>query len=170
VNFGFAFGMQPPKFVVYARTSYGVVMTLEEATRFRNGYFQAYPGVAQWHERVRRERPSVVRTASGRWWRVGSSWGALCKRLNGPIQGTAADGIKLAMRLLDERLPTYGARMILSIHDEILVEAPENTAEQVKLVMELTMIEAMQEFVPTVPIVVEIKVRRTWSEEDAVRK
>jgi DNA polymerase-1 len=60
--------------------------------------------------------------------------------------------------------------MILSIHDEILVEAPENTAEQVKLVMELTMIEAMQEFVPTVPIVVEIKVRRTWSEEDAVRK
>jgi DNA polymerase-1 len=170
VNFGFVFGMGAQRFVQYARSDYGVVMSLEEATNFRNLYLDAYAAIAKWHKSIGRTMPSVVRTASGRWRRFDDSGRGYCERLNTPVQGTAADGLKRAMVLLHERLPEYGARMILSVHDEVLVETPVDAAEQVKSVVEAAMKDGMQEFVKSVPIAVEVTVRRTWSEEDVVCK
>jgi DNA polymerase-1 len=80
-----------------------------------------------------------------------------------PIQGTAADIIKLAMvhvwqRLRDEKLQ---ARLLLQVHDELIVEAPENEVEQVKRILK----EEMEQVVSySVPLTAEVGTGKTWLE------
>lgn len=88
---------------------------------------------------------------------------ALGKRIamNTPIQGTAADIIKIAMirvyRRLKKELPQ--AKLILQVHDELIVEAPENAAEQALTILK----EEMQSAVElSVPLLVDAKRGRTW--------
>jgi DNA polymerase-1 len=164
VNFGFAFGMGAPKFVEYAQGSYGLAVTQEEAQRMRIAFLSEYAGVAAWQRKIKREMPLEMRTASGRRRIFKSQTGEFCERLNTPVQGTAADGLKLAMVLLHRRLPECGARLVLAIHDELLVEAPEDRARDVQDVVEKTMIEGMARFVRSVPIKVEASVRRNWAD------
>ena len=82
---------------------------------------------------------------------------------NTPIQGTAADIIKLAMvhvwqRLRDEKLQ---ARLLLQVHDELIVEAPENEVEQVKRILK----EEMEQVVSySVPLTAEVGTGKTWLE------
>jgi DNA polymerase-1 len=168
VNFGFVFGMGPATFVEYALANYSVAMSLKEAASFKQRYLAAYPKVAEWHRSIGREKPSVVRTASGRWRKFDDRERGFCERLNTPVQGSAADGMKRAMIILCERLPAFGARLILTVHDEVIVEAPIDVAEQVKSAVVTAMTEGMQEFVKSVPIIVETNLRRTWAEDDSV--
>ena len=51
VNFGLLYGMSAQGLRAYARASYGIEMTLEEAERYRRGFFETYPGLRAWHER-----------------------------------------------------------------------------------------------------------------------
>lgn len=81
--------------------------------------------------------------------------------INTPIQGTAADIIKLAMIELEEKLIPYQSKMILQIHDELIVEAPEKELEEVKLILQKTM---EQSFKLDVPLVVNIGVGDNWLE------
>ena len=82
---------------------------------------------------------------------------------NTPIQGTAADIIKLAMvhvwqRLRDEKLQ---ARLLLQVHDELIVEAPENEVEHVKRILK----EEMEQVVSySVPLTAEVGTGKTWLE------
>jgi DNA polymerase-1 len=161
-NFGFSFGQGARSFVIYALEKFGVLFTLEEAQRHRAAFFETYRGVAEWHARVGQARPLEVRTASGRLRRFESRDSGYCEKLNTPIQGTEADGLKRAMTLLHERLPPLGARIVLCVHDEIVVEAPKDTAPEVEEVVRAAMVEGMAEVVKSVPIVVESAVRRTW--------
>jgi DNA polymerase I-like protein with 3'-5' exonuclease and polymerase domains len=82
--------------------------------------------------------------------------------LNTPIQGGAADGMKAALILLHKQLPPLGARLVLCIHDEVLVEAPADRAEEVKAVVEKAMIAGMESFITAVPIVVEARICSSW--------
>ena len=72
--------------------------------------------------------------------------------------------MKRALVMLAERLPTE-ARLISTVHDEVLVEAPEVMAEQVRLIVENAMVEAMAELFPQVPIEVEAGVCEHWGEK-----
>ena len=82
---------------------------------------------------------------------------------NTPIQGTAADIIKLAMvhvwqRLRDEKLQ---ARLLLQVHDELIVEAPEEGIDEVKRILK----EEMENVVHySVPLTTEVGVGKTWLE------
>ena len=82
---------------------------------------------------------------------------------NTPIQGTAADIIKLAMvhvwqRLRDEKLQ---ARLLLQVHDELIVEAPEGEIDEVKRILK----EEMENVVHySVPLTTEVGVGKTWLE------
>jgi putative DNA primase/helicase len=163
-NFGFLFGMGAERFVEYALADYGLEFTLAEAERFKRVYLQTYPGVARWQREMGMRMPIEVRTASGRTQRFKDRKDGYCQRLNTPIQGTAADGMKAALVLLHRRLPLLGARLVLCVHDEVLVETPIEHAEAVKKVVVDSMIEGMQVFVTAVPIVVEASIRRTWAE------
>ena len=82
--------------------------------------------------------------------------------INHPIQGTAADIIKIAMlRLHDELIAHYQARMILQVHDELLLEVPENELAQVKPLMIDIMSNA---FKLDVPLKVDASTGYNWLE------
>jgi len=164
LNFGFLFGMGAERFVEYALADYGLEFTLAEAEKFKKVYLQTYPGVARWQREMGVERPIEVRSASGRARRFNDRRQGYCERLKMPVQGSAADGMKSALVLLHRRLPPLGARLVLCVHDEVLVETPVEHAEAVKRVVVDSMIEGMQVFVTAVPIVVEASIRRTWAE------
>ncbi len=82
---------------------------------------------------------------------------------NAPIQGTAADIIKIAMVRVDERLKREGlsARLILQVHDELIVEAPYFEAMQVAMLLQEEMENAAK---LNVPLVAEAKMGKTWFE------
>jgi DNA polymerase-1 len=83
--------------------------------------------------------------------------------LNMPIQGTAADIIKLAMIRVDDRLRAEGlkARLVLQVHDELIVECPESEAQQVRdlLKEEMEGVAAL-----SVPLLAEANIGKTWAE------
>ncbi|MDI3284718.1 DNA polymerase [Polyangium sp. 15x6] len=162
INFGLMNGMGAASLVAYALENFGVVMSLEEAEEYKRKYFELYVGVLSWHEYVRQEKPDALRTASGRIRYFGEP-NQFNAKLCTPIQGTAADGMKQAMVLLAPHLNGLGAQMFLVVHDELLVEAPEEHAEEVKVLMRDCMIAGMQKYVPSVPIVVEPKIMPRWS-------
>ncbi len=83
--------------------------------------------------------------------------------MNTPVQGSAADIIKLAMLKVSERLKKEGfrAKLILQVHDELIVEAPENEAEEVKKLLT----EEMENVVKLdLPLVAEASLGKTWYE------
>ncbi len=92
-------------------------------------------------------------------------------RVNAPVQGTGADGLKLALALLYERRDECpGVNLVSCVHDEIVVECDENNVKKVKAWLEKAMVDGMSEVVnspevrgPHIPIKVKIKSGRTWA-------
>ena len=83
--------------------------------------------------------------------------------LNMPIQGTAADVIKLAMIRVRDALRAEGlkARLILQVHDELIVECPEEETERVRVLLTQEMENVVQY---AVPLRADAKSGRTWGE------
>ncbi len=81
--------------------------------------------------------------------------------MNTPIQGTAADIMKIAMINVNKELKTRGleAKIILQVHDEMMIEAPENEKEEVKDIMKKEMESAIQ---LKIPLVAEISEAKNW--------
>ena len=175
VNFGLLYGMSPGGLRNYARASYGVEMTKEEAERYWREFFETYPGLRAWHDReyrqLKKHGSTETRTLTGRR-RTGVT--KLTERLNSPVQGTGADGLKLALALLYERRGECpGAVPILAVHDEVVVECPEEQAEQVAIFTEEIMVAGMEEVLNSgldtdhlerVPVKVDVEVVNSWGE------
>ena len=82
--------------------------------------------------------------------------------INAPLQGSSADIIKMAMVDLHEKLKKYQSKIILQIHDELVLEVPQNELEEVK---ELT-IKSMELNQPLrVPLKVDVGYGKTWMEK-----
>ncbi|MEJ7711417.1 MAG: DNA polymerase [Pyrinomonadaceae bacterium] len=81
---------------------------------------------------------------------------------NSPIQGSSADILKRALRLLHERLRGTTARLVNIVHDEIVVEADESDAAEIAKSVEAAMRAAGEEYVKSVPIKVESEVADAW--------
>ncbi len=146
--------------------------TVEEAGTLIDRYFAAYPQVDRWLRNAadRAVEESRSRSASGRLWvfrldplnreehgqlrRVGK---------NAPIQGTGSDIFKRAMTLTFDGLKGLDARIVNSIHDEIVVECSALFANEVAERVERAMIAAGREFLSRVPVVVDVKVGDTWA-------
>src|SRR5207248_4311596 len=79
---------------------------------------------------------------------------------NAPIQGTSADILKRALRLLSDELRETSAKIVNIIHDEIVVEVDEGEAEQAAQTVERTMCAAGEEYLQTVPVKVDRKSTR----------
>jgi DNA polymerase I len=170
VNFGLLYGMGPAGLRHYARGSYGIEMTAGEAERYWRGFFETYPGLKAWHDREYRELKkgsTETRSLTGRR-RTGIT--KLTERLNSPVQGTGADGLKLALAYLWERRDECpGAVPILAVHDEIVVECDAEQAADVKAWLEGAMIEGMDAVLngideTHVPVEVESRVAAAWGE------
>jgi DNA polymerase-1 len=78
------------------------------------------------------------------------------------IQATGADGFKLALVSISEKLKDFDVRIVHTQHDEIIVEAREDQADQVREIMKESMEAAFKQIVPEVPFVVEPRVEDVW--------
>jgi DNA polymerase I-like protein with 3'-5' exonuclease and polymerase domains len=169
-NFGLLYGQSAPGLVRYAASSYGVHLELEQAEQIRRQFFRTYGHLRQWHGESRNKADAgarEVRTVLGRRRllpETASEWERFTALVNTPVQGGCADGMKRAIVLLAKRLPAE-ARMISTVHDELLVEAPESMAEDVRGMVQASMIEAMADLFPQVPIEVEASVVTHWGEK-----
>lgn len=159
INFGLLYGMGAKGFRVYARTQYGVELSLDEAECYRAAFFSTYPGLKRWHRSIA-DGEVETRTLTGR---RRSSVRAFTEKLNTPVQGTGADGLKQALALLWERRDVVeGAVPVLAVHDEIVVECDADHAEAVAVWLKQAMLDGMAPLIAPVPVEVEVSVGRTW--------
>lgn len=166
LNFGLLYGMG-------AQGLAGRIESTQiEAERLIHKYFSAYKGVERWlreaGERAVRERES--RTRSGRLVRYefdenDRAQVAGIARLgkNVPIQGTSADITKLAMIGLDAALAGTDARLVNTIHDELVVECAADVAGATRDTVERAMASAGHEYIKSIPVVVETSVSEAWN-------
>jgi DNA polymerase-1 len=141
-----------------------VDLTLEEAKRFRNRFFQSYPEIAAWHRSTNSKASIEAKTLSGRR-RKWQSAAKITELLNTPVQGTSADITKKALGLLPQRLADTGAQIIGTVHDEIILEVHDGLAVEAAVILKETMIQASKAYLGKVPIEVEVTVADTWAEK-----
>ncbi len=169
VNFGLIYGMGPYRL---ARDS---DLTLAEAEVYIKNYFEQFPGINRYLEETRQLARSrgYVETLLGRrrYFPIFKLKGTVNKlaearadreAVNHPIQGTAADIIKIAMIQLHERLEkNFRAKMILQVHDELVLEVPEEELVDARELIVDTMSSA---YPLNVPLKVEASSGRNWLE------
>jgi DNA polymerase-1 len=165
VNFGIVYGLSP----------FGLAQQLgieqREAKKFIDAYFEKYSGVRKFIDRTLEEtrREQKVKTLFGRTRPIpdinskNANMRGFAERtaVNTPLQGTAADLIKLAMIRLDAelRIRKLKSRMLLQVHDELLFEVPQDEVEPMKELVR----EKMEGVYPlTVPLLVETGVGPNW--------
>ncbi|MDR1648521.1 MAG: DNA polymerase I [Zoogloeaceae bacterium] len=165
INFGLIYGM----------SAFGLAKNLglerRAAQNYIERYFTRYPGVARYMETTReraRER-GYVETVFGRRLRLpeiasgnaGRRQGAERAAINAPMQGTAADIIKLAMLSVQQWLEKerLQSRILLQVHDELVLEVPETELAAVKETLPRLMSTAAQ---LAVPLLVEVGEGENW--------
>ena len=169
INFGIIYGLSP----------FGLAQQLgidqKEAAKFINAYFTRYRGVKEYLDHLLAEtrKTEVAKTLFGRIRpipEINSPQMQLRNfaertALNSPLQGTAADLIKLAMINIDRRLAEekLEAKMILQVHDELLFEAPTKERGKLEKLVQEEM-EGVHKL--AVPIVVEIGAGPNWRDLD----
>ncbi len=167
VNFG----------IVYGISEFGLAsnigISLKRAGDFIAKYFERYPKVHEFMETAKREGylNEYARTLYGRRRKLPElkSGNANMRNfgervaMNMPIQGTAADIIKAAMVRVHDRLAREGleAKLILTVHDELLIEAPEHEAEQAVRLLRQSMEQVIR---LDVPLQSDIKTGNSWYE------
>lgn len=165
VNFG----------IIYGLSDFGLSRDLNipipEAKSYIEKYFMRYPKIREWIDRTLREAKESLKvyTLTGRYrllpelkssqFMVRSA--AERMAMNAPIQGTAADLIKIAMIHVQDKLEEAGlqSRLMLQVHDELILEVPPQEMEAAKDLVRREMETAM-EF--KVPLVVDLKVGANW--------
>jgi DNA polymerase-1 len=162
VNFGLIYGLGCNSLRAKAKAEYGLDLSQGDATRYRDAFFAAYPGVARWHREVRRKRATETRTLAGRRVLVDPD-GFYGGKVNYAVQGTGGDGVKLALALLWERRERCpGAFPVLAVHDEIVVEADEGHVNAAAAWLKAAMVDGMAGVLDPVPCEVEVRVAQTW--------
>ncbi|NRH27475.1 DNA polymerase I [Pseudomonas sp. MS19] len=167
INFGLIYGM----------SAFGLAKQIgvdrKQSQAYIDRYFARYPGVLAYMERTREQagEQGYVETLFGRRLylpEINAKNGALRKgaertAINAPMQGTAADIIKRAMIAVDNWLVESGldARVILQVHDELVLEVCEDLVEQVTEQIKQKMAAAAE---LDVPLLVEVGVGNNWDE------
>jgi DNA polymerase-1 len=162
VNFGLLYGMGARGLQTYAYQGYRVAMTAAEAQRYRNTFFWSYPGLARWHAETKATAPTETRTLTGRRRRDVTTF---TRRLNSPVQGTGADGIKWTLaRLFAHRHEVPDARLAAVVHDEVVAECPVEAANETAAWLQRHMVAAMDEVLGgTVPVVADVTIGKDWA-------
>jgi len=166
-NYGIIYGISASKLAA------DIGIKRESAEEFIQSYFEVVPGVKLYIKSIVEEarRNGYVTTIMNRRRYIpdidSPNFGVrrFSERtaINTPIQGSAADLIKMAMIQIDERIARLGLRsvMILQVHDELVFETPRDEVEQ----MESLVKEIMETAYPlNVPIVADVRTGRNWLE------
>jgi len=172
VNFG----------IIYGISDFGLAKNLgiskEEAKKYIDSYFEKFPGVKVYMEKVTADakEKGYVSTISGRRRNVSklSDSNFNVRRaeervaINAPIQGSAADIIKTAMIRIDEEIERKKLKtcMVLQVHDELIFELPSYELDSVKNFVKAHMERAIE---LDVPLCVELKAGENWCEMDKIQ-
>ncbi len=167
INFGLIYGM----------SAFGLARSLEiersAAQTYIERYFARYPGVARYMEETRElaKRQGYVETVFGRrlWLpdirasQAGRRQGAERAAINAPMQGTAADIVKLAMTATARWLADSGLQssLVLQVHDELVLEVPEGELARVRTELPAIMGQVAK---LAVPLVVDVGLGSNWDE------
>jgi len=166
LNFGVVYGIGAQRFAMMTG------LTERQAEDTLRRYFATYPKMDEW---LRMQSKGVLteraaRTASGRMARINfdpndrSSIGAAQRYAkNMPIQGTSADILKRALRLLHDDIRDTSARLVNIVHDEIVVECDAAEADKTADKLTAAMTRAGGEFVSKVPIKVDTHIADEWA-------
>jgi len=167
VNFGIMYGAGP------FRMSNELSMSRQDAAALIKAYFDTYPGVEKYVENIKKEaaETGLVRTLMGRYRQVPDirsenrnlREAAERMAINMPVQGTAADLIKLAMIRVDNDMQKekLKSRMILQVHDELVFETAPDEGDVLRELVKRDMESAMQ---LDVPLKVDIGIGGSWFE------
>lgn len=163
--------------IIYGISTFGLAQRLQiprgEAKDLIDGYFASYPKVKEYMDNVKKQaaQDGYVSTIFGRkrWLRDINSANAIVRGLaernaiNAPLQGSAADIIKIAMIKIQKRIAEEGlkSRMILQVHDELVFDAEKNELERLKEIVTYEMEHASQ---LKVPLIVESGWGYNWLE------
>ena len=165
VNFGLLYGM----------SEFGLIrqlgFTREESQNYIKQYFHRYPGIYEYMQRTRQIalEQGFVETITGR--RLYTPdikasnmmvrKGAERAAINAPLQGSAAEIIKMAMIEVDKILPKNQAKLLLQVHDELVFEVDEDIADEISVKIQ----DVMQKVVTlSVPLLVEVGKGKNWDE------
>ncbi len=165
--------------IIYGLSAFGLAQQInvpqKEAAQFIAAYFARYQGVKTYLDNILVEtrKTGVAKTLFGRIRPIPEITSPQVQlrnfaertALNSPLQGTAADLIKLAMIKIDHRLreEKFEARMILQVHDELLFESPPDEQEELETLVRK---EMEQVYRLAVPLVVEICAGPNWRDLD----
>ncbi len=168
--------------LLYGQSAFGLArvtgMTNSEAAEFIRNYEKTFPRVRQYVEETlfQARTQGYVQTLLGRkrylpemaGLQVTQRQAAEREAINMPIQGTNADMIKIAMIHLDDALRSRDARarMILQVHDELVLETPDEEIGPISALVRSCMVEAIE---LRVPVKVEMKTGRNWYEVQPLR-
>ncbi|BBO59682.1 DNA polymerase I [Mycoavidus sp. B2-EB] len=167
INFGLIYGMS-----VFGLAA-NLGLSRDAAKVYIDRYFNRYPGVARYMDetRVRAKEQGYVETVFGRrLWLPEINGGSGPRRqaaeraaINAPMQGTAADLIKLSMIAVQQWLQqgAHQAKLIMQVHDELVLEVPDAELEAVRTCLPTLMGDVAQ---LRVPLVVEVGVGKNWEE------
>jgi DNA polymerase-1 len=168
INFGLIYGMSA--FGLARSTE----LTLAEAEAFVKAYFTKFPGVKNYLDGIRRQAAEIgyVETLLGRKRYFPALQGKINvqmknreerEAINAPIQGTAADIMKLAMLKIPSEIKAAGlkAKMLLQVHDELVLECPQNELEKTARLVQETMANA---YPLSIPLETEAKAGVSWGE------
>ncbi|MDR2201285.1 MAG: DNA polymerase I [Clostridiales bacterium] len=164
VNFGIIYGMSD----FGLSTDLGI--PLYKAKDYIEKYFERFPGVKRYQEdsvKAAKESGGYAKTIMGRTRRIHELFSPSYNMrqfgeraaMNMPLQGSAADLIKIAMLDVFNALKGMDSRLILQIHDELIIDAPEREVERVKTILRTKMEGAVK---LSVPLAVDIGVGKSW--------
>lgn len=163
VNFG----------IIYGISEFGLASNLKisktEAKQYIENYFERFSGVREYLDRcvVQAKKDGYVTTLLGRRRKIPELFSSVYftrqfgerAAMNMPLQGTAADIIKIAMLNVSKALEGMKSRLILQVHDELIVETAEDEIDAVKTMLKNEMENA---FTLSVPLVAEVSEGRSW--------
>lgn len=176
-NFGFPGGLGAPKLVLYARKTYDVILSIEQAKALKEQWFATWPEMRFYFARVNAlfgddvERASIETLFTERV-RGGATYCAAC---NNGFQALGVDCAKAALTLVaeaeyvDARSPLYNSRTVAFVHDEIIAETDDAPgAHDAAFELARLMAEGANRYLPNVPIPMskmEPTLMRAWSKE-----
>lgn len=169
-NFAFGGGMGVKGFQIYAKSAYGVDFTRDFCKSLREKWLETWPEMPDYFEWIRnlcgQAGVATIEHLFSRRRRGLVPYTVAC---NSFFQGLCADGAKSALwevcrrQYAEPSNPLWGCRTVNFLHDELVIEVPEERAHEAAMELQRVMIEAFNPWVPDVPIRASVSLMRRWS-------
>ena len=168
LNLGLIYGMGAEKFRLNAAKKFSVYLTAARSKELREMFFALYPEIDEYHQSCRRSWQQGQQKASSTLGRV-NIWSSKSPKLNQiinyPIQADCADILKQAisnwyLECLHQKLDAY---LVLTAYDQLVIEVREEQEQYAAKILEQVMIEAGQDLLAPIPVVVDLKIGKYWS-------